>query len=222
MKNREFEAKILFAIYFVLQFLFPSFALSGEISERLKNPFLLPQTGFLLGNSSYTVQASDSSGSSSTLLNSSGINTYGLDIELNYSNFVNVGAYLRVESLETVYPNRKSQFTGLLGGFARLFYSPSFLTGKTVTTSFFSRVELGAGPGFFSASSSTNSYVYTGIMGQTGIYIGIETYFSKWLGLGLSYGQLFELGRSSIAYPNPATLWSQGNVVFLSLKTTLF
>jgi hypothetical protein len=198
---------------------------ANEASMRLNNPFALPQTSFYLGNIQYQVNISNNSYESNSQLDESGITAYGFDIEVNHSRFMNIGAYFRVESSRV---NRDQditqQFSTLLGGFTRFYYVPSFFRSPGFTANIFTRLELGAGPTFFGEPS--------GIVGQGGAHVGIETYFNKWFGLSLSYGKVFEYGKETIASGSQvadynskfkgSTFWNHGSAVILSFKTTYF
>lgn len=208
---------------FLLASVFLGHVGAEEISARLSNPFMLPQTSFFAGNVNYTTNLSNSSVNVTGRSRDSSINVYGFDIEINASDFMNIGGFFRVESIGSVGSGGVTPLlTTLLGGFARFFYVPPLLKGKTFTSGLFTRVELGVGPMIMGEPS--------GLIGETGIHIGIETYVSKWIGLSVSYGQIFQLGKETLAsgvagyessFKN-ATIWSQGQMLLVSLKTTFF
>ena len=199
-----------------------------ESVDRLNQPFFLPQTNFYLGNVSYKTRLSNAVYQSDSNLNESGITTYGFDIEVNSSRFMNIGATFRIESLDgNPGQDLDRKFSALLGGFTRFFYLPSILQGKGIATNVFTRLELGGGPAFFGIPS--------GLMIQGGVHVGLETYFNKWFGVGLSYGYLLELGRDTLysglsesdyltlgAKYKDASLASQGQIFLISFKTTFF
>jgi hypothetical protein len=199
-------------------------------SAKSDNPFLLPQLGIVIGNLHNTIHLSNDLGRSTSNLNGGGINTYGFDLEVNYSKFMNIGAYFRVESQgEDPIQIVNKQFATLIGGFTRFFYVPPFLKGKTLITNVFTRLELGGGPTFYQGMMPSG-----GLLGQTGIHIGFETYFNRWIGASVSVGQIFEFGRETLVtgdngtsslftapYRN-ATLWNEGRIFQFSLKTTFF
>src|SRR5689334_25426683 len=102
------------------------FALAGEPSERLNNPFLLPQTNIVLGNVNYTTNLSRGG---SAQLDGGGVNTYGFDIEVNASQFLNIGAYVRIESISVDRSQiTERQFSTVIGGFTRFFYQLTFFS----------------------------------------------------------------------------------------------
>jgi len=226
MKNSFLRAVGFYTFGFLLVISSTNKVVAGEISEKSNNPFLLPQTTLFMGNANYQVHFSNSFLDSTSELNESGINTYGFDLEVNYSKFMNIGAYFRVESI-SVEANQliQKQFATLLGGFTRFFYIPPFLQGKTTISNIFTRLELGGGPTFLGGPS--------GIMGQAGVYVGMETYINKWVGLSFSYGQVFEYGKETLVSGDQAlalimpqyrdaTFWNHGRIFLVSLKTTFF
>jgi hypothetical protein len=197
--------------FYIFGTLITPFAYSGESESRLENPFHLPQTNFYLGNANYTIQLPDR-GVVSKLQDSS-INIYGVDLEVNYSRFMNIGAYLRFESINTITgPGVNSLFAALIGGFSRFHYIPPFLDKKTFKTSLFLRTELGGGPLVMGIPS--------GLAIQPGIHLGIESYINKWIGLSFSYGQVFEYGKETLS--GNSTIWNQGQVFLGAVKTTAF
>lgn len=205
-----------------------AFTLTSDLpeSKKLSNPFLLPQTGFFIGRSSYTIRTKNSMYKTSSYLDNGKINTYGFDIEVNSTSFLNIGSYFRFTyqsvGLREVLP---FQFQTSVGGFTRFFYSPSFLHSKSTISNLFVRLDFGGGPAVYGRAA--------GVLFQTGVHFGIETYISKWLGIGLSYGRLFELGKDTAIGGNKdiseqvpqtasATLANQAEVFMVTLKTTLF
>lgn len=179
-----------------------------ENSERLNNPFLLPQTTFVVGNIQSTVRVI--SGTTDTYTFDSGnLNFYGFDIEVNALKFMNIGAFFKVENLKT--PSDFA-FLTLIGGFTRFFYAPDFLQSKPFAMNIFTRLDLGGGP------MLVNNVV--GMVGQGIVHVGVEAYFSKWFGVNLSYGQLFEYGKQTAQ--GSSTFSNTGKVVLVGLKTTFF
>lgn len=199
---------------FALLALLSSFAYSNETDLRLENPFLLPQTNFYLGNINYyTIQLTSDGSTSSTTLNSNSINFFGFDLEVNHSRYMNIGAYIRVESMGNVTGSGiTSIFSTLLGGFTRFYYIPPFLNKRTVKTSLFLRLELGGGPIILG--------IPCGLVLQPGVHAGIEHYFNKWFGLSFSYGQVFDYGKVTLL--GNSTIWNQAEVFQGAVKTTFF
>ena len=231
MKKLALQAAIRTTLSYLFISLIIGIAFGAENhhhSDRLGNPFLLPQTSFVIGNSHHLFDLSGPFASSRSNLNSNDLNTYGFDLEINYSRFMNIGAYFRFES-QSVDRSREQNinkhFSTLLGGFTRFFYSPSFLNSNIFKSNVFTRFELGGGPTILGGPS--------GVLGQTGLSIGAETYINKWIGLSLSYGQVFEYGKESIINGDDsisnsvfgvqykdASIWSRGRVLLFALKTT--
>lgn len=198
-----------------------SFAMTPENDTsnlgRLSNPFLLPQTGLFIGQSKYTIRAATPRSKISSYLDNQKINTFGFDIEVNSTPFLNIGGYFRFtqQSVETAQ-DINHQFQALLGGFTRFFYTPSFLHTKKTISNLFARLDLGGGPVIYGGSSAG-----AGMILQSGVHFGFETYFSKWFGIGFSYGRLFEFGKETLAQSS-ATLANQAEIYMLTLKTTVF
>lgn len=223
MRDLSFKTGVS-SVFTLLFFGSALFGLSGsaygeESSVRLSNPFLLPQTSLTLGSKTSSVRFSNLSNSYD--LKDGGINTFGFDLEVNSNDFMNIGAFFRLESLGRGSNQAVDiHFTTILGGFTRFFYVPPFLKGKSVTTNLFTKLELGAGPTVMGEPS--------GLIIQGSAHIGVETYFNKWLGVSLSYGKVFEWGKETFAsgvqgYDSPyrgATIWNQGSVFLASVKTT--
>lgn len=179
-----------------------------------------------MARSKYTIRTENSLYKTSSYLDNEKINTIGLDIEVNSTPFLNIGGYLRFthQSLEGEQ-ELSFQFQSLLGGFTRFFYTPSFLHGKSTISNLFVRLDLGGGPVIYGPAG--------GLVLQSGVHLGIETYFTKWFGVGLSYGRLFELGKETLFGGNKkiadvipktanATFANQAEVFMISLKTTIF
>jgi hypothetical protein len=179
-----------------------------ETSERLSNPFFLPQTNFYFGSSSYNL---DISSTPTASFGHGEINTYGFDLEVNATRFLNLGAYMRAESLGS-FTSGVSMFSTLVGGFTRFYYMPPFLSGKTVHTNLFLRLELGTGPVFFG--------LYNGFVGQGGAHLGAEVYFSKWVGVFFSYGKTLQAGGVTLG--TGGSIWNEGSIFAGGLKTTFF
>jgi hypothetical protein len=199
-----------------------SLRFTEKFHERIYDPFLLPQTTLLIGNTQHQIDLANES----SQLNGSGINTYGFDIEVNYAQFLNIGCYFRVESQNIQSSDDiNSRFSTLLGGFTRFFYAPAFLKWGSMSSNLFTRLELGGGPVILGGPG--------GLIAETGISVGIETYFTKWLGFSVSYGQVFEYGKEtfitgsntnhpSLARYKNSSIWSQGQTFLVGLKTTFF
>lgn len=198
-------------------FLLP-FGVSEVFAEESETqavlPFRLPQTSLYFASSSYQVQLSNAAGVTSGVLDRGGINTYGFDIEINSLRMMNIGAYFRAESIKLIDPRAdiSMRFATTLGGFVRFFYAPSFLTGKVFSSNVFTRLELGGGPLILGQPM--------GIMGQTGVYVGVETYVTKWFGVSVSYGRTFEYGKETLI--GDKVIWNRGEVISVALKTTYF
>jgi hypothetical protein len=226
MKNPVSKLIALLASCLSIFLVFSERSFGLEVSERMGIPFYLPQTSFIVGNVDYSLELSNSNRTSNFSLSENGINTYGFDLEVNANRFLNIGAYLHVESL-SVQQNQdiSKQFSTLLGGFTRFFYIPPFLRGKDFTANVFTRLELGGGPVFLNGPS--------GLIGQGGIHFGVETYFNRWFGLSFSYGRVYEYGKETLLsgdkdlaeqtskYSN-STIWNQGEVFTFAFKTTFF
>jgi hypothetical protein len=186
----------------------PMPAALDETSERLRIPFYLPQTNFYLASSRYNLNISSTPTAS---FGTGDINSYGFDLEVNATRFLNLGAYLRAESIGSL-SSGSAMFTTLLGGFTRFYYMPPFLSGKSVHTNLFLRFDLGAGPVFFGLSN--------GVVAQGGASIGAEVYFSKWVGLFFSYGRTLQAG--GVTMGTGGSIWNEGSTFTGGLKTTLF
>lgn len=183
---------------------------ASVLPALLDDPFLLPQTNFSFGNVSYAVQFSKSSGTSAGEISDSGLNVYGFDLEVSNTRFMNIGAYMRFESLGEFSKDIGGQFSALLGGFTRFYYVPPFFNTKSFKANMFLRLEVGAGPVFFG--------MVNGVLLQPGVHVGSEAYFNKWIGVSLSYGLVYEVGRDTLL--GNTTIWNQGSAFFVALKTT--
>ncbi len=169
----------------------------------------------------YSIKLSNSSFSLTSQLNDGKLDTYGFDIEVNHSSFMNIGAFFRVEDPRSVV-SILSQLSLLLGGFTRFFYTPPFLQSEQFPAHFFIRGDLGGGPLLLSTAGGAPS----GMVLHMGASVGVEAYFTRWLGIGLSYGYNFKYGSETLMSGETgnesSTIWSQGRVLALTLKTTLF
>ncbi len=191
-----------------------SLAWGVETSERLSQPFYLPQTTFFLGNTQYKFTTKNLGSENISHFNGSGVNTYGFAIEVNSTRYLNIGGYFRALSQGGgVGGEVNTLFSTVLGGFLRFFYAPEFLQSNRFHMNCFVRPELGGGPVVFGD--------HGGLMGQGGIHLGFETYFSKWVGLTWSVGKLYEIGKDTIdANKTKTSFTSDGTVWMLALKTT--
>jgi hypothetical protein len=194
----------------------------GDVTDT---PFYKPQTNFVFGKVAHNFTLSQNGSSRQFNLDRGGLlSTFGFDIEGNQSRFLNIGAAARFSSasglldpnLPAFDPYILTESSCTLGGFVRAFYVPSFLSGRSITTNVFARLDLGAGPVFLPSQLS----VVGGLLVQTAFHVGIETYFSRWFGLGLSYGQIYEWGAVTLG--TSGSIFNQGSETIVSIKTTLF
>ncbi len=197
-----------------------SSAYGQETNQKVDHPFLKPQTSLVLGTTSFEVHLSNDVSRSTSTFNKTGIGTYGFDIEVNSTSFLNIGGYFRAYYQDSEGRNQdlSTQLSIFLGGFTRFFYSPDFLKSKNFIPNLFARLDLGAGPAIYTAPS--------GLLAQTGLHLGSEIYFNPWIGLGLSYGRVFEYGKETLSSgldgSYNSTFVIRGQVIQFYLKTTFF
>jgi hypothetical protein len=194
------------------------------LNGKLNNPFLLPQTSFVFSNVRYDHTVTNSMGTFHSQLSNGRINSYGFELEVNYSKSVNIGGFFRFESLNSKrYQAVQGHFSTLLGGFTRLFYIPSFLDTNSVKTGLFVRGEIGGGPVFMQGPG--------GLLAHAGVSAGIEMYLNKWVGVSVSYGYSIQYIKETInngleySSHDPFTaknssFSSRGQTLSIGLKTT--
>jgi hypothetical protein len=197
----------------------------SEQSTLGDSPFYSPQTNFVFGKISHNLTLYQGDVSHQIELNQAGVfSTFGFDVEINQSRWLNIGIYARFSSasglldptLPAIAPNTVNEISCTMGGFIRPFYILPFLSGRTSATSLFGRFDLGGGPSFLPAQWDSIS----GLMLQTALHLGVETYLNRWLGLGISYGMIYEWG--AVTTGKSGNFFNQGSEVIVSLKTTLF
>jgi hypothetical protein len=218
-ESQVFEMKY-FNLLLVVSVLFATgTTFAAEDSSKTQPPFFQPQTALYVGSANYNSTLSKDSQTINFGLNESKITVYGFDIELNYNKFLNIGAYFRSESIskEVALNVTNERFSTLLGAFTKFLYAPQLLNRGNFYTQLFTRLELGAGPVVMSAFPSGVG----GFLGQGGVHLGIESYISKWVGLSLSYGRVFEFGRDTLLNTHFNVSGNAG-IFLVGLKTTFF
>lgn len=227
---RRFSILSILVFYFSLQSASagtPQWVSRAKEEKRSLTPFHQPQTNFVFGQSSQKLTVFSQGVSQTVDLDKGGmLSTFGFDIETNHSRFFNIGFYARYNRAVGTRPqmsgiyffnnNEITETSCTLGGFLRAFYAPAFLISQSAATNVFARLNLGGGPVMLPA----NLTAFTGFLAQSSVNVGIETYFNRWLGLGLSYGLNYELG--TVTFGDSGNFRSQGSEALVSVKTTLF
>ena len=201
---------------------------SATSPRRGRNSFELPQTNFFFATTHLNTTVSIYSLSTELDIPRNGLNGYGFEIEVNYFSFMNIGADLRVDSWRKQTPRSSpydfssgaddfSKTDFLVGGFVRFFYIPPFLRTGSWIANVFTRLDLAGGATLFNGPS----VFFDGLLLQPSAHVGFETYFNRWLGASISYGQVFEFGSSS-SHGITSTLSANGQIMQVALKTTFF
>jgi hypothetical protein len=200
----------------------PSVPLLVAESDHETSSFKLPQTNFVYGKVGYDFKVNRGNNNNQPYHLDGTL--FGFDLEVNQSEWINIGAFARFNFASAPRPDpidgEMQYFSSILGGFVRAFYSPEFLSSRTTATNVFGQIRLGAGSSFLTEEFGG----YGAVLAQAGVHFGVETYFTRWFGLGLSFGRTYDWGIVTAKGHGapPANFFGQGSEVVLSLKTTLF
>lgn len=202
-----------------------SHSLFAGIVELQTPTFSLPQTTVNVGYTHYQFHIQNKNVNHKWKHKATNPTTYGFDLEIPYYDFWNIGVYYRFDYYREPLPPNPSiedinlRIANYLGLFSRFQYMPL----NNSSLNLFARVDAGVGPVLMK---------FSGISLQGALHFGVETYFTDWFGVSLSYGFVEEWGRETLiagasdADPkgtlNNLTIRSSGQSLMLGVKTTFF
>lgn len=152
-----------------------------------KVPFHYPQTSLWTARNEFNARFKNDVVDETHDMKPQGLNSYGFDIEIPYTDFFNIGFFFKFDIFKsgTISDlDLRLRIASLLGFFGRFQYNPF---GGDVNL--FGKVDLGFGPvvqGF------------SGMMLHSALSGGLEYYVNEWVGLLMSYGFIYELGRETL------------------------
>lgn len=189
------------------------------------NPFLIPQTN--IGKTVYKGKSGEVKGPNVLKdYKHKEIKQWGMETEVNYNRFTNIGANLAFASTDRKKDN--ARFSTTIGVFTKFFYQPPFLSSNSFNANIYLKTEVGGGPYL----SQVN-----GLFARGSVEAGPEIYLNKWIGFGVGFGYFYETGKETLItnskiskeYPeedfttyNKAKFHQKGGYLAIYFKTTYF